>query len=158
MSEFVRPSYLEALPPTQRLPDNVPTTPTSPPATTSLSASAAATETSPPASTPPPASGTVKYSGRIVSPVHRVERAGGPAVSFTLEETDAAGQSTLHRVYATKQFAERLTRQQLAQGMLVEVAGQEQLRNERQPDGDRRAVPYLYCFGVRVLATAVEQA
>jgi hypothetical protein len=110
-----------------------------------------------PASTAAASAPTVKYSGRIVSPVHRVERAGGLAVSFTLEETDAAGQATLHRVYATKQFAERLSRQQLAQGMLVEVAGQAQVRTERQPDGERRAVPYVYCFGVRVLAAPVEQ-
>ena len=82
---------------------------------------------------------TVKRTGRITSAVHVVQRPTGTAVSFSLAETDAAGHTILHRVYATKQFAERLAKQQLQQGMLVEVAGQPQLRSEAsQPDGSLR--------------------
>ncbi len=95
---------------------------------------------------------TIKLSGRISSAVHVVERRGSTAVSFSLVETDTAGTPRTHRVYATKQFAERLAKQQLSQGMTVEVAGQPQPREEKQPDGSTRPVAYLYCFGVRVLA------
>jgi hypothetical protein len=97
---------------------------------------------------------TVRRTGHISSPVHRVERAGGLAVSFTLTVLAGEEQAGTYRVYATKQFAERLAKQNLEPGCLVEVAGQAQLRQERQPDGARLAVPYLYCYGVRLLAPA----
>jgi hypothetical protein len=76
------------------------------------------------------------------------------AVSFTLTVAEDDASSTTYRVDATTQFAERLAEQPLAPGCLVEVAGQAQLRQERQPDGARLSVPYLYCYGVRLLTPA----
>lgn len=169
MSEYVRPSYLEELPPAQRLPDYVPAAPVLAAAESeagSVSAPAAATAATPVVEPQPVANASreattaaaekqmIKLTGRISSAVHLVDRGGSAAVSFSLVVTDTAGASTTHRVYATKQFAERLAKQQLAQGMSVEAAGQPQLREERQPDGATKAVHYLYCFGVRVLATS----
>jgi len=168
MPEFVRPSYLQELPPTQRLADYIPAAPlpeTAAPtgATVEAEAPPVAAPSEPPATTngspdtgvqpaaEPTDAKTVKRSGRITSAVHVVQRPTGTAVSFTLAETDSAGHTIVHRVYATKQFAERLAKQQLQQGLLVEVAGQPQLRSETQPDGAARQVSYFYCFGVRVL-------
>ncbi len=180
MAEYVRPSYLEELSlPLQRLPDYVPAAPAaivveSPavaapavaeekPAAATVAEQPAVTANDLPVETPATvelvgaaaalaASQTIKLTGRISSAVHVVERRGSTAVSFSLVETEAAGTPRIHRVYATKQFAERLAKQQLAQGMTVEVAGQPQLREEKQPDGSTKSVAYLYCFGVRVLA------
>ena len=169
MPELVRPSYLEELPPTQRLTDSVPALPATAPVITlpapapppevlpaePSGAVAAASGPGDPLTQPtvePADAQTVKRTGRITSPVHVVQRLGGTAVSFSLAETDAAGHTSIHRVYATKQFAERLTKHQLQQGMLVEVAGQPQLRRETQPDGSTRQLPYVYCFGIRILA------
>ncbi len=73
---------------------------------------------------------------------------------FTLTVAEDGAQPTTHRVYATKQFAERLAKQPVEPGCLVEVAGLAERRQERQPDGARLSVHYLYCFGIRVLVSA----
>lgn len=172
MSTGGRSPYLEALPPTQRLPDYVPARPA--PAAAPVPAAARPAPVEWAAATPPTMAGseppepnaapaapaaadkpTVKRGGQISSPVHRVQRATGLAISFTLLVSEGEERGTTYRVYATKQFAERLAKQDLVQGTLVEVAGQPQLREERQPDGSMLAVSYFYCFGVRVLAAAV---
>jgi hypothetical protein len=145
MTAYVRPPYCEELRPIERVPDYVPATPAATPA-------AAATETADDAAAPaagavavtPLDKQTIRRTGHISSPVHRVERAGGLAVSFTLTVAEDDTPPTTYRVYATTQFAERLAKQPLAPGCLVEVAGQAQLRQERQPDGAaRRALPLL---------------
>jgi hypothetical protein len=155
MPDYVRPPYCEELRPIQRVPDYIPATPTAAPAAaaTETADDEAATAAGAVAVTPLDKQ-TIRRTGHISSPVHRVERAGGLAVSFTLTVPEGEEQAGTYRVYATKQFAERLARQNLEPGCLVEVAGQAQLRQERQPDGALVAVPYLYCYGVRRLAPA----
>ena len=153
MTAYIRPPYCEELRPVERVPDYVPATPAAVP----TEAAAATIDDEAASATPvvavaPIDQQTVRRTGHISSPVHRVERAGGLAVSFTLTVAEGEAQPTTYRVYATKQFAERLAKQPLEPGCLVEVAGQAQLRQEHQPDGTRVAVPYLYCYGVRLLA------
>jgi hypothetical protein len=155
MTAYVRPPYCEELRPIQRVPDYIPVTPAAAPVT---GAAETADDSAAPAvgavAVAPLDKQTIRRTGHISSPVHRVERAGGLAVSFTLTVAEDDAPPTTYRVYATKQFAERLARQPLEPGCLVEVAGQAQLRPERQPDGTRLPVPYLYCYGVRLLAPA----
>jgi hypothetical protein len=155
MPEYARPPYCEELRPIERVPDYIPTTPIAAPADAAVETTG--DEAAPMASAvavAPLDKQTIRRTGHISSPVHRVERAGGLAVSFTLTVPEGEEQAGTYRVYATKQFAERLAKQPLAPGCLVEVAGQAQLRQERQPDGARVAVPYLYCYGVRLLPPA----
>src|SRR5438477_13202505 len=96
MNDYVRPPYLEELPPTRRLPDYVPVPLAAPPAVPatvhepeSLAATgAAAAPESTTTATLAADKQTVKRIGHISSPVHRVQRPTGLAISFTLTVTE----------------------------------------------------------------------
>src|SRR5437763_11644807 len=112
MSDYRRPSYLEELPPTQRVPDYVPAAPAAAPLPPTVAVELPQVEATDIA-TPLADKQTIKRTGRISSPVHQVQRPTGLAISFTLTVTEGEDRTTTYRVYATKQFAERLAKQAL---------------------------------------------